>query len=161
MQIPQGVSVDVAGLLVKVKGPKGEVEKQFCTPKTSISVKGQEVEVSCPDLAFNNTVEAIIRCMFVGVTTGYSRKMKVIYAHFPFTLEVKGSVINVKNFLGEKLQRSAKIVGKTKIEIKSPEVTISGPDKEAVGQTIANIKSALRIRNKDSRVFQDGLYEIE
>jgi large subunit ribosomal protein L6 len=67
----------------------------------------------------------------------------------------------IKNFLGEKQPRKAKIVGQTKVEAKGQEMTVSGLSKEEVGQTIANLKSATRIRNRDSRVFQDGFYIIE
>ncbi|MBU0586135.1 50S ribosomal protein L6 [Candidatus Micrarchaeota archaeon] len=160
MNIPEGISVNVDGLLVKVKGPKGEVEKRFMMPKTSIKVEGSALQISTTSLSMNNTIEAIIACMFKGVSEGYMRKLKVVYAHFPFSVEVKGNVVNIKNFLGERLNRTARILGNTKVEPKGQEVTISGSDKEAVGQTVANIKNALKINNKDSRVFQDGLYEI-
>jgi len=38
---------------------------------------------------------------------------------------------------------------------------ITGPNKEDVGQTVSNIKTATKIRKRDSRVFQDGLYMVE
>ncbi|MEM3690235.1 MAG: 50S ribosomal protein L6, partial [Candidatus Micrarchaeia archaeon] len=63
--------------------------------------------------------------------------------------------------IGEKKPRVASIVGDTKVEVKGSEIFVSGVDKEAVGQTCANICSATCIRNKDSRVFQDGIYLVE
>ena len=85
----------------------------------------------------------------------------MLYSHFPIAVEIKGREILVKNFLGEKQPRKVKIMGTTKVESKGQEMTITGISKEDVGQTIANIKSATRIRNRDSRVFQDGFYVIE
>ena len=76
-------------------------------------------------------------------------------------MEVKGKEMLIKNFLGEKQPRKAKIPGQTKVEVKGQEVTVTGLSKEDVGQTIANIRSATRIRNRDSRVFQDGFYIVE
>ena len=160
MEVPDGVTISVEGLLVKAKGPKGEAQKQFIGKDISVSMSGKTLSVEAANPAMRGTMEAHIRNLIKGVQVGYSRKMKMIYSHFPFTLEVKGNVLNVKNMLGERLPRTCKIIGKTKIEVKGAEVTISGPDKDAVGQTVANIKTALHIRKKDSRVFQDGLYEI-
>lgn len=160
MEIPDGVTISVEGLRVKAKGPQGEAEKTLRAKGASIKVSGKSIEIECPDRAMRRTMEAHIRNLVLGVQKGYSRKMKIIYAHFPFTLEVKGNTLNIKNILGEKLPRTCRIIGKTKIEVKGQEATISGPDKEAVGQTMANIRAALRIRGKDCRVFQDGMYEI-
>ncbi|MBI4399385.1 50S ribosomal protein L6, partial [Candidatus Micrarchaeota archaeon] len=81
--------------------------------------------------------------------------------HFPISIEIKDKKLVIKNFLGEKQPRSAKIVGTTKIEVKGQEVTISGTSKDDVGQTVANLVNATRISDRDSRVFQDGLYIIE
>jgi large subunit ribosomal protein L6 len=160
MEIPEGVTVSVEGLVVKAKGPKGEAQKIFHHQDLQIKMEGRNFEVACPDPAMCGTVEAHVRNLVKGVTVGYSRKMKMIYAHFPFTLEVKGNTVFVKNMLGEKLARRFELIGKTKIEVKGQEVTVSGPDKDSVGQTMANIRKAFKIRNKDPRVFQDGIYEV-
>lgn len=160
MEIPSGITISVEGSTVKAKGPRGEVEKRLAAKGASIRMEGNKIEVESGNKALKGTLEAHIRNMVYGVQNGYSTKMKMIYAHFPFTLEVKGDILYIKNLLGEKLARKANIIGKTKIEAKGQEVTISGPDKDAVGQTIANFKRALRIKEKDCRVFQDGVYEI-
>ncbi|MFN7088502.1 MAG: 50S ribosomal protein L6 [Candidatus Paceibacteria bacterium] len=160
MQIPDGVTISVDGLTVKVKGPKGEVEKTFKAKGASIEINGSSVEVLAPSPAIKGTLEAHIRNMVKGVQDGYTRKLKLIYAHFPFTLEIKGQTVKVKNLLGEKLPRTFNVIGNTKVEVKGQDVTISGPDKEAVGQTVANFKRSLRIKDKDCRVFQDGAYEV-
>lgn len=160
MEIPEGITLTVEGMRVKAKGPKGEAEMLFKTRGASIKMEGRNLTVICSDPAIKGTLEGHIKNLVYGVQNGYSRKLKIIYAHFPFTLEVKGNTLSIKNMLGEKLPRTCKIVGNTKIEVKGQEVIISGPDKQAVGQTIANIKTALRTRDRDCRVFQDGIYEI-
>ena len=48
-----------------------------------------------------------------------------------------------------------------KVEIKGDEVVVSGIDKEAVGQTAANIEQTTRIRGYDPKVFQDGIYPVD
>lgn len=131
-----------------------------------LKLQGKEVTVGKEEGAklesdILNSVSAHIRNMCEGAKNGYTKKMQVIYAHFPISIEAKGSVLNIKNFLGEKRNREAKIIGATKVEVKGQNVTITGPNKEDVGQTVSNIKTATKIRQRDSRIFQDGLYITE
>ena len=53
---------------------------------------------------------------------------------------------------------SSKIGDNTKVEVKAADITVSGPDIEAVGQTAANMEQATKIRKHDRKVFQDGIY---
>ncbi len=160
MEIPQGINVRVDGRKVVVKGPQGEVQKTLAKG-TSVKVSGSSLEVESADKAISGTSEALIRGMIEGASKGYTRNMKLLHAHFPISIEVKGSEITIKNFLGEKMPRKTVLVGNTKVQAKGQAVTISGPDKEAVGQTLANIRTAMRIKDKDGRVFQDGIYDAE
>jgi large subunit ribosomal protein L6 len=148
------------GATVIVKGPQGEVKKSF--PKgISVKVSGNTVAVECSDKAIKRTVEVLITNMMEGASKGYIKHFKLIYAHFPISVEVKGSDVTIKNFLGEKQARKTVLIGSTKVLAKGQQVTISGPDKEAVGQTLANIRNAMKIKDKDGRVFQDGIYDAE
>ena len=58
-------------------------------------------------------------------------------------------------------QEGAKIVPGVKVEAKGDLVTITGADIESVGQTCTNIELAVRITNRDRRVFQDGVWLFE
>jgi len=160
MEIPQGINVRVEGHKITAKGPQGEVHKMF--PKGSkVAVNGNDIVIETPNKALQGTLESIVKSMLKGVSSGYTRNLKLLYAHFPITIEVKGSDVMVKNFLGEKQARKTVLIGSTKVLAKGQSVTVSGPDKEAVGQTIANLRTAMRIKDKDGRVFQDGIYEVE
>jgi len=160
MKITEGAKVTVEGGKVTVSGAKGTLVRDFSHQGVKYEMKNGEFSATGEKM-FVNTVEAHVKNMSEGVVNGYSRKLKTLFSHFPISAEVKGKIILIKNFLGEKQPRKAKILGQTKVEIKGQEMTISGPSKEEVGQTIANIKSATRIRNRDSRVFQDGFYPVE
>ena len=162
IQIPEGVNVQVQNNAIKVKGPQGEVERKL-SPLVSVNVNGAEVVIQGKSKALVNTTEAHLKNMFKGVKSGFKIRLKVIFAHFPMTIEVKGKDITIKNFLGEKQPRKTKLIGNTKIEVKQKEqeVIVSGADKDAIGATIANMRTATKIKDKDARVFQDGLYFIE
>ncbi len=160
-KIPPETEVVVDGNKVSVKGKKGKLERKFSVKGAHIEKKNDEIVVSCSDLCLSNTIEAHITNMLKGASEGFHYNMKAVFSHFPISFEVKGKQLMIKNFLGEKNPRVVEIVGDTKIEAKAQDVTVSGPSKEDVGQTIANIKQATRITKRDSRVFQDGLYVVE
>ncbi len=161
MKIPEGAKVTVVGKEVTVSGAKGTLVRSFSHPLLeSLAVKGDEFIASGSN-KITTTVETHVRNMAIGVTKGYSMKLKSIFAHFPIAIELKGKEMLVKNFLGEKQPRRAKIIGQTKVEAKGQDMTISGPSKDEVGQTFSNLKGATKIRKRDSRVFQDGYYIVE
>ncbi len=106
------------------------------------------------------TIEAHVNNMIKGVTEGYTVKLKIVYMHFPFTLKTSGKEISINNFLGEKTPRKTKIVGDCKVEVKGDEITITGINKDDVGQTAANLERATWVRARDRRVFQDGIFRL-
>ena len=160
INIPEGVEVNIdKHNQVVVKGSKGTVTKKF-TPLVSLNVENNIVKINGKSLAYVNTVKSIISNMMKGVVDGFEKRMKALYAHFPITLEIKNKDVVIKNFQGERHPRKSKIIGDTKVEVKGQNITITGPDKEAVGQTAANLRIATKIKNKDPRIFQDGIYEV-
>ncbi|MDD5022828.1 MAG: 50S ribosomal protein L6 [Candidatus ainarchaeum sp.] len=159
MEISKGITVDIRGSEIKVKGSKGEVIKNF-GPGVILESDGSKIKISTKQKEMINTVKGIIKNMFKGTSEGYTRTMKILFSHFPITLEIKGQQIFIKNFLGEKSPRKTKIEGNVKVSVKGQEVVITGSNKEEVGQTIANIKTATKIRKRDARIFQDGIYLI-
>jgi len=161
--IPEGVEVIIDNNEVSVKGPNGENSRKFTYPNVSIKEENDVVvlETAFPkkkDKAMIGTTRAHINNMITGVTDGFEYHMKIVYAHFPMNVKVQGSTVVIDNFLGERHPRSAKIVGSAKVVVKGDEVTITGINKEDVGQTMANLEQATKIRGRDPRVFQDGIY---
>jgi large subunit ribosomal protein L6 len=66
--------------------------------------------------------------------------------------------IHVINFLGERAPRVTHYLDNVEVKVEGEDVILIGPDKETLGQTAANIQKCCRIRKKDPRVFQDGVY---
>ena len=166
VEIPEGVAVSVDGNTVTVKGPKGEITRQLSYPEIEIRKEDSQLVVNSRldrkrHRAMVGTLAAHIGNMIAGVTTGYEYKMKVVYSHFPIQLKAASDELVINNFLGERKSRSAKILAGTKVEIGKDEVLIKGIDKENVGQTMANIEQATRVRGFDIRIFQDGIYLVE
>jgi len=99
--------------------------------------------------------------MIKGANNKVIYKLKLVFSHFPVSLEVNGKELMIKNFLGEKSMRRAKILDGVNVKVSGKDLTVEGIDIEKTSQTAANIEQAGKIKNKDRRVFQDGIYIIE
>jgi large subunit ribosomal protein L6 len=167
MKIPDGVKVTLEGNVVTVQGPKGTLSKTLAHPKIDLAVNGSTVQISCSkaphkkEKALVGTFKAHIRNMIKGVTEGYECSMKTVFSHFPIKSSVEGNHLQIQNFLGERHPRRADILDTVKVEVKGESITVSGIDKEKVGQTAANIERATKVKNRDIRVFQDGIYIVK
>ena len=169
VEIPEGVSVEIEGNRVTVKGPKGEVTRELPLVKGVLMRKEDNtviIEAFFADArkrAVVGTLAAHIRNMITGVTKGYKYKLKIIYSHFPMNVKVEGDKVVIGNFLGEKAPRIAKILPGVKVTVdkKNNDVIVEGIDIEKVGQTAANIEFATKIKDKDRRKFMDGIYIYE
>ncbi|MCK9297737.1 50S ribosomal protein L6 [Methanoculleus sp. YWC-01] len=166
VEIPPGVDVKLEGGVITVSGPKGTLVRDMRFPQIDLKVEGGEVVVSTASdkkriLAMSGTLEAHVKNMIRGVVDGYEYHMKVVYSHFPIQIKQQGNRLEINNFLGEKQPRVAKIIEGVTVKLGNDEVTLTGIDKEKVGNTAANIEHATRITKRDPRVFQDGIYITE
>ncbi len=164
LSIPDDVSAELDHLDLTVEGPNGSVTRRLWYPDVDVSVEDGSVVIEHPDdadaetTATVGTFESHVTNMFHGVTDGWEYEMEVFYAHFPMQVEVQGEDVVIENFLGEQAPRVTPIRGSTQVDVDGEELTLSGPDKEAVGQTAADIEQLTRVSGKDNRVFQDGVY---
>lgn len=166
IDVPGGVKVALRGPEVSVSGPAGEVERRLSYPGVRISDGDGylRVEAESEDkelLTVEGTFAAHLENMVEGVSRGFEYRLKVLYSHFPIQVNVRGDRVFIENFMGENEARTAQIVGGSEVEVSGDEVVVKGADKEALGQTAANIEQATRIKGKDPRVFQDGIYIID
>ncbi len=167
LEIPQGVSAEVKEGVVYVRGPKGGCKKDFNRIRVDIKVEDNKVIIrpigrKRSDYAILNAAKKHILNLFKGVQRGFVYKLKIVYSHFPINVRVKGKMVYIENFYGEKEPRKAKIVGDlTKVRVEGDDVIVEGPCLEEVSQTAANIEQSTRIKNKDQRVFLDGVYIYE
>lgn len=167
LEIPKGVKVTLDGNHhITVKGPNGKITKDFSHVRgIKVSIEGNKIYFSTNfpksgTLALIKTIINLIKNLIIGVQTNYKYICKVCYSHFPCTVEVKPDKkeIHVVNFLGERAPRVTRYLDNVEVKVEGEDVILIGPDKETLGQTAANIQRCCRIRKKDPRVFQDGVY---
>ncbi|PAU83587.1 MULTISPECIES: 50S ribosomal protein L6 [Halorubrum] len=166
IEIPDDVSAETDHLELTVEGPNGSVTRRLWYPDVEVTVEDGVVAIASEneDAKTNATVgtfESHVANMIHGVTEGWEYTMEVYYAHFPMQVTVEGDEVVIENFLGERAQRRTPIRGDTDVQIDGETVTLSGSDKEAVGQTAADIEQLTKVTDKDTRVFQDGVYIVE
>lgn len=165
-EIPTGVDVQIAGDRIKVKGPKGEVEKKLeITKDLKIEKIDGKIKISTENerrkvKSLIGTNIANIRNAIEGATKGFTYKLKVVYSHFPITVKVEGKKVLIQNFLGERVPRVANIVGNAQVKIEGADITVTGINLDEVSQTAGNIELTTRITGYDKKVFQDGCYIV-
>ena len=163
LEIPEDVDASLDHLDLTVEGPEGSVTRRLWYPDIDVTVEDGSVVVESTEddaktLSTVGTFESHIENMFHGVTEGWEYEMEVFYSHFPMQVNVEGDEVVIENFLGEKAARRTTVHGDTDVSVDGEELTVTGPDIEAVGQTAADIEQLTRINDKDVRVFQDGVY---
>jgi len=162
--IPEGVDVTINNEVV-VTGPQGELKRKFKSRNIKITRDNDKIILEAPfpkkrDKAMLGTIKSHINNMIIGLTDGFIYKMKIVYAHFPMTVKAANDKVTIENFLGERYPRTANIIGTAQVKVQGDEVVITGVNKEDVGQTMANLEQATKIKGKDPRVFQDGIYLV-
>jgi len=164
IQIPENVKVSLKGSMLHVQGPLGKVYKNFKKIPVLIEINNNKILLKKTGerkkhQAILNTARSLIQTLCIGVVDGFTIKMKIVYSHFPITVSVEGKKVLVKNFQGERAERVSVIKGDTLVVAKGDDVIITGPVLTDVSQTAANIQLNSKVKNKDHRVFLDGIYK--
>ena len=139
--IPAGVTVTVADCVVTVKGPKGELKQDF-SKDIKVEVKDGNVIVTPLNGekqtgAFHGLYRNLIHNMVVGVSEGFSTTL--VITGVGYRAEVQGKVLMLN--LGFSSDVFATIPeGLTVTADAAGKVTISGIDKQKVGEFIAEIR---------------------
>jgi large subunit ribosomal protein L6 len=163
--IPNGIEAKLSDGFLVIKGPKGELSRKIASGGMKIKIDEGRIKLaSTDDRKKNRSIVgawvAHVRNMITGVSHGWEVRMKIVYSHFPIKLSIDGKTVVIGNYLGERGNRETTIVEGATVKIEKDEVLVTGIDKEAVGQTAANIELASRVKNRDKRVFQDGVYML-
>ena len=166
VEIPEEVEVRIDGRQVIVSGLLGKLERDFSHAPIDIRLGDGivAVEARWPDkrqAAMVGTIRSHIRNMIRGVQKGFTYKLKVVFAHFPVNIQVKGNNVVIENFGGERRPRVVQVPENVKISVEGDDIIVKGVDLERVSQAAATIQQATRIKKKDPRVFLDGIYVYE
>ena len=163
--IPEDVEAEINQNNLTLKGREGKNIREFNLNGISLEKKDKKIIISCEkatkkEKRIINTSTAHIKNMIKGVQKKFEYKLKICSSHFPMNVKVDGNNVIVKNFLGEKVDRKVELPKNIEIKIEKDMVTILSTNKELAGQAAANLEKVTKIRGRDRRVFQDGIYII-
>ena len=163
IKIPEGVTAEVT--LHYVKFTKGNVtlERTFKAQgveleKTNGTIKVKTIGETRKRVATAYTIGTHIENMFQGLEKVFTYRLAVVFSHFPMNVVVKGDQVEINNFLGEKKPRISRIMPGAEVKVKGKDITVSGHDLRAVSQTAANMENVTKVKGRDCRIFQDGIY---
>ncbi len=165
IEIPEEVNADIQENRLIVKGEKGENQREFNVrgldfqKKDNFLIIGNK-KATKKEKKRINTITSHIKNMLKGVEKGFEYQLKICSSHFPITVDIQEKEAIIKNFLGEKISRKVKIPSNVEVNINGDLITINSNNKESAGQAAANFERATKIKNRDRRVFQDGIFII-
>lgn len=166
IEIPSEISCEFVDSTLKCRKDSNELSRKADIPGIKVKVKDNKIIFECErgnkkEFKIIKSYLAHLKNMFLGLQQSFVYKLEACNVHFPMTLKVEKEKLVIGNFLGEKIPRFAKILPGVNIEVNGQKIMVSSRDKEAAGQTAANFEKATRIKNRDRRVFQDGIFLVE
>ncbi len=140
--IPDGVKITQEGNFLKIKGPKGELERQI-HPNIGIEIVENQVNVTRPDdtkqnKSLHGLSRALVQNMVTGVTDTYKKTLDIVGVGYKAELKGKNLLLNIG------YSHPIFLIPPEGITLKTPtqtQIIISGIDKQLVGLIAAKIRS--------------------
>ena len=142
IEVPKGVDITINGQSVNAKGPKGNEAMVLHAEVTATLEDGvlgvKPLNETKAAMAMAGTMRALLNNLVIGVTTGFEKKLEL--RGVGYRAQAQGNVINLtlgfSHPVAHKLPEGIKIDTPTNTEI-----TVSGTNKQIVGQVAADIRS--------------------
>jgi large subunit ribosomal protein L6 len=140
--VPAGVKVAVKDGFIHVEGPKGTLN---CKTRDEVTLKIGKEEINVVAIddskaanSYQGLYRQLVNNMVVGVSTGYSKSL--IINGVGFRADLKGDVLSLN--LGFAQPIEVMVPQGITVTVETPnKITLSGIDKQQVGQTAADIRS--------------------
>jgi len=142
IEIPKGVTITKNGSSIKVKGPKGELERKVHS-NISVEIKDNELIVTRPDdtkenKALHGLTRALIQNMVDGVLNVFTKTLDIVGVGYRAELKGKNLLLNIG------FSHPIYFVPPEEVVLQTPaqtQIVISGIDKQLVGMVAAKIRS--------------------
>lgn len=141
--IPAGVEVQIEGSQVRVKGPKGELQRTFA-PSIAIERDGDRIVVrrfsdKPVERALHGTTRAVLANMVQGVSAGFERVLEIEGVGYRAEMNGKNLVLYVGYSHPVEMEPPPGVT--FDVDQKTRQIIVRGYDKEVVGQVAANIRN--------------------
>lgn len=140
--VPAGVQVDLSGNSVKVKGPKGEMQRTF-SPLVGIALENGQISITRrsdnpAERALHGTTRAVLNNMVVGVSSGFERILE--WDGVGYRAEMSGSSLMLHMGYSHPVKFDPPKGISFEVDAKARQIKVLGYDKEVVGQTASEIR---------------------
>lgn len=140
--VPAGVQVDIKGYSVKVKGPKGELQRDF-SPLIDIAMNGAEITISRrsdtpAERALHGTTRAVLSNMINGVSAGFVTILE--WDGVGYRAEMSGPNLVLHMGFSHPITVDPVTGISFDVDVKTRQIKVMGYNKEVVGQVAANIR---------------------
>lgn len=140
--IPSGVSIAQEGNIIRVKGPKGELIKEF-HPEIAINIEAEQITVTRPTdnkehRCLHGLTRTLLNNMVTGVTQGFEKKLELVGVGYRAAMQGSKLVLNVGYSQPVEMDPGADL----SVQVPAPnKITVMGIDKEKVGAFAANVRA--------------------
>ena len=140
--IPKGVEVKTEGPSVRVKGPKGDLTNRI-PPGLQVTVENDEVRIGRAgdepqQRAYHGLLRSLLANAVTGVTKGFSKDLEIVGVGYK--AEVKGKAVVFSLGYSHPIEFPIPEGIAIALEAKAGKLTVSGADRQRVGQTAAEIR---------------------
>lgn len=167
IELPEGITAEVVDDVLTVKKDDKEIKRKLVS-LIDIEVKGNKIIISAVrsrkiETKLFGTFKAHVNNMIKGLTEGFEYKLRVSNVHFPMNVSYDGNAnrFTIKNFLGEKKDRIINTIPGVDVKVDGETVIVTGYDIEKTGQVATNIEKGAKVKGKDRRIYQDGVFIIQ
>lgn len=142
VEIPSGVTVELDGNIMTVKGPKGELTREL-SPMVNIEIEDNSVNVTRPNdqkeyRSMHGTTRSVVANMIEGVSTGFKKELELVGVGYRAQKQGSKLVLNVG------LSHPVEFEPEEGVSVEVPsntQIIVEGYNKEKVGELAANIRS--------------------
>jgi large subunit ribosomal protein L6 len=140
--LPKGVTVKIEGNTVAVQGPKGKLDTQLPPGIRMEQQDGHLVAIRDNDnqSAFHGLARALVNNAVDGVTKGWTRELEIVGIGYRAEMKGKGTVVFNLGY-SHPIEYPLPTGIEVAVDAKQTKLTISGVDRQKVGQVAAEMRS--------------------
>ena len=158
--VPAGVDCKLDGVELKVKGPKGQLERKL-HPNMQVVIEGNLITVTRPtdgriDRSLHGLTRTLVSNMVIGVTEGFSKTLNIVGVGYK--VDLKGKALNLSLGYSHTIDYPAPEGIEFDVDSKKNIIIVKGKDKEVVGQVAAEIR---KLRPPEPYKGKGVMYENE
>ncbi len=140
--IPAGVECKLDGVVLTVKGPKGQLHRDL-HPNMQVTIEGDLISVARPtdgrlDRSLHGLTRTLISNMVVGVNEGFSKTLNIVGVGYK--VDLKGKALNLNLGYSHSIDYPPPEGVEFNVDNKKNEIVVKGPNKQVVGQVAAEIR---------------------